>query len=151
MLTREEQFEEQTPWQFSYSLGGQQWFLLLQWIFNIGFLLSEIEDSCQFPAYVLLLLHCLYPVFQLSLCRLMMICNVQSCLVTVPGAGGAGDGGGAQSCSDSRPADTAGRRQSSAETSLGPYLIFSSETIEWNNRNKSERLACHGWLFLELI
>ena len=41
--------------------------------------------------------------------------------------------------------------QSSAETSLGPYLIFSSATIEWNNINKSERLACHGWLFLELI
>ena len=40
----------------------------------------------------------------------MMICSDQSCLVTVPGAGGAGDGGGAQSCSDSRPADTAGRR-----------------------------------------
>ena len=34
--------------------------------------------------------------------------------------------------------------QSSAETSLGPYLIFSSATIEWNNINKSERLACHG-------
>ena len=75
----------------------------------------------------------------------MMICSDQSCLVTLP-------------CQvvvvvrvlmlsrvwtlDLLTLLAAG--QSSAETSLGPYLIFSSATIEWNNINKSERLACHG-------
>ena len=80
--------------------------------------------------------------YQLSLCRLMMISSDQSCLVLSP-------------CQvvvvtvlsrvwtvDLLTLLAAG--QSSAETSLGPYLIFSSATIEWNNINKSERLACHG-------
>ena len=72
----------------------------------IGFILSELSVASL--SFTVPLFQCLYPVFQLSLCRLMMICSDQSCLVTLPG--GDGGDGGAQSCLDTRPADTAGLR-----------------------------------------
>ena len=77
--------------------------------FCSGYWISFIRVVSYQLMFYFPLFHCLYPVFQLSLCRLMMICSDQSCLVTVPGGGGGG-GEGAQSCLDSRPADTAGRR-----------------------------------------
>ena len=81
------------------------WTVVLTFAVDIGFLLSELSVASL--SFTVPLFHCLYPVFQLSLCLPMMICSDQSCLVTVPGGG---DGEGAQSCLDSRPADTAGRR-----------------------------------------